>query len=353
MRLLGLVLALAIVVAVIEVAHPKGVVGLLHALLDFKPVAAPSTPIGTAAAPAAKPAEPAKVEAAYGPGASQELSWADRDYDRGDFDGAVANYGSSRVLSANADERYRANKGLEKSLLAWAIARGAPKVNGTAAELEGTYRKQLAAAEASSDEKLWIDLVRWTAGAGLRDRLPYVVGQALDRARPGGHVQAVLDDSILAAGSKRELLAGAMAARGLGKGVSLVDLPVSGGGAHAAAGGSSGIGGTTKTAGEESGIGGVNTRGVPFGHFTAEMRTKLRAAVEAERKGTIAYRAAGPDSPNRADNRHTAVACLKEARDIYQAALEQDSDSRDLDDRLKEVMQMLAQLRKDEGIDGR
>lgn len=356
MRLLGLALALAIVVALLEVVHPKGVVGLLHELLDFKPAAAPADRQGSAATDAPRAPEPEKIDAAWGPGATQELSWADRDYDRGDFDGAVSNYGSARVLAANADERYRAAKGLEKSLLAWAVIRGAPKVGGTPAELDAAYQKQLATAEASQDEKTWIDLVRWTSGAGLRDRLVYVVGQALDRARPGGHVQAVLEDSLLAAGTKRDLLAAAMASRGLGKGAPLAALPVataSRPAPSAATPPASGIGGTAKPPAEESGIGGVGQRGVPFGHFTADMRTKLRTAIELERKGTVAYGQAGPDSPNRADNRHTALTCLKEARDIYQAALEQDNDSRDLDERLKDVMRMLAQLKKDEGVGGR
>ena len=79
----------------------------------------------------------------------------------------------------------------------------------------------------------------------------------------------------------------------------------------------------------------------------------LKEAVKLERRGATAYAAAGPDSPNRVENRRTAMECLKSARDIYVAAQAEDPNSKDLDDRLKHVMQMLAQLKKDSGIGGK
>lgn len=345
-KLLTGLLVLSAVLAGIEMSHPRGVAGLFGDLTGKKKrtSTSPDVRLGTAApAPAAQPA--AQPAQRWGPGAAKQLSWGDRDYDRGDFDGAVANYGASRVLAGDDDERRRATTGLERALLAAALVRGAAAVKGSPSELSAEAAKRISAAEAAPSEKLWLETARWLAGAGEKDRLSYAVGQALDLARPGGFVQAALEDALPTAEHRRDDLAGAMASRGLREGTPLASMPVPG--PHVMA--------TKRTPaasppGESSGIGGVNERGIPFGKFSTATREKLRKAIQLEKQGTIAYRAATPDSPNRLENRRTALDCLKQARDAYQAALEEDSDCPDLDERLKDVMLMIAQLKKDEGI---
>lgn len=332
-------LVLAAVLAGVEITHPKGVRGLFAELTGSRngSASAPRQGTGPAEKTATKAAGPTEY---WGPGAEKPLAWGDRDYDRGDFDGAISNYGSARALAANPDERRRANQGLERSLLAGALVRGAAKTAGTPAELTAEAMKRVSAAESNPSEKTWLETVRWLAGAGQRERLPYAVGQALDLARPGGFVQGALEDALRTAEHRRDDLIVAMAGRGL------ATLPPP----SSAGQGTASTKPRNQGAEETSGIGGVRDRGIPFGAFSAETREKLKKAARLEREGTIAYRAAGPDSPNRTENRHTAVACLKQVREIYQAALEEDSGSRDLDERLKDVMLMLAQLKKDEGI---
>lgn len=350
-RLLGFVLVAAAAGAVVEVVHPKGLRGALLSLLGGVPKDSVTVPPPAPAAdPGAAPPLPAPVEfTTFGPGAARELTSADRDFDRGEFDGAFATYYACRILAANAGERERADRGVEKAALAWALVRGAPRVEGRAADLESQWQQKLAAVEASPGEKAWLDLARWAAGAGLRDHLPYVVGQTLDSAHPGGHVQATLEEVAKGAGSKAAWIAGGMSARGLGTG------GVTPAGARTPAVPPTGVPpyGTKPGTDEPSGIGGVNSRGIPFGQFTSATREKLRRAIDLQAKGTTAYRQATPDSPNRATNRETAMKCLKEARDIYLAAQTEDSESQGLDERLQETMLMIAQLRKDEGIGGR
>jgi hypothetical protein len=338
-RVLGIVLVLALAVAVVEVVHPKGVLGLWRDLTSRAPAPAPAARQGTAPAPTPVPETPKAPSEFWGPGAEKQIGWGERDFDRGDFDGAVSNLTAARVLAANPTERANASKALEKALLGWALVKGAPKVPGKAADLEKEYLRRLAPTEQLRDEKAWTDLVRWTAGAGLRERLPYVVQQTLDCAKPGGFAQGQIEAVAQDSGSRRELIRAALASRGLVKGTPLAALPAS-------PMSDSGV----RTAPESSGIGGINEKGIPFGRFSAATREKLREGIRLERQGTTAYEAAGPDSPNRAENRHSALRLLQQARDIYVAAQSEDSESRDLDERMKHVMQMIAQLRKDEGI---
>ncbi|MCE9637869.1 MAG: hypothetical protein K8T90_19385 [Planctomycetes bacterium] len=346
-RFLVALLVLAAVFVGIEISHPKGFMGMVA---EFTGPRTPDPTRADADAASAPPkAAPEPMKTFWGPGATKELSWADRDYDRGDFDGAVANYSSSRLLAANQDERYRALKGMERSLLAWALVHGAPKVSGSSEALAAELTARITRSESELSERTWMETTRWAAGAGFRDRLHYLAEQTLDCARPGGFVQGALDAAVVTATGRREEIAAAMASRGLRPGAKLDALPLPG------AGEASGIGSAAAKPADsdESGIGGVNDRGVPFGAFSADTRTKLKQAVKLERQGASAYAAAGPDSPNRVENRHTAMDCLKKARDIYVEAQGEDSTSRDLDERLKHVMQMLAQLKKDEGISGK
>jgi hypothetical protein len=350
-RVLGVGLILVAAGAAVEVVHPKGLAGLWGDLAGGS--AAPradvaATPVqGTPSAPV-EPTEPAPVEF-WGPGATKELASADRDYDRGDFESAFFTYHASRVLASNQDERYRADRGIEKSVLAWAVVRGAASVAGKPADLAEQWKARVAAVEAAPSETAWLEAARWAAGAGLRDRLPYAVGQTLDAARTGGFVQAHLEDVAKSAGAKSEFLAAAMAARGIGK-------------PAVVAKGSSGSRASPRTPAPPmdldpapaddgpSGIGGVNRRGIPFGRFSAATREKLRRAVGLQEKGALAYRGASPDSPNRVANRETALRLLKEARGVYLEAQAEDSTSDDLDERLRETMQMIAQLNKDTGV---
>lgn len=356
-RVLGVGLVLAAAGAAVEVGHPKGIAGAWRDLTAPKeepsPAAVPAQGTAAPAAPVAS-VEPAPIEF-WGPGATKELASGDRDYDRGDFETAFFTYHAARVLASNADERYRADRGVEKAVLAWALVRGAPSVSGKPEALVAEWKTRAAAAEAAPSEKAWLEAARWAAGAGLRDHLPYAVGQALDAARPGGFVQAHLEDAQKSAGAKAEFLAAAMASRGLGKGAPLVASVPRPGGPR----GTSQLPrdpdvddphGPGSRDDEPSGIGGVNSRGIPFGAFSAATREKLRRAVSLQNKGTVAYKQAGPDSPNRATHRETALRLLKEARDVYLEAQREDDDSQDLDERLRETLQMIAQLNKDSGF---
>lgn len=344
-HVLSTLLAVAVAVALIEIAYPRGVVGLLGGWIST-PAVAPGTTEDPAAPEPETPPAPPPPPVAYGPGAATELGYADRDFDRGDFDGAVANYTTSKALAGSADERSRAIRGLERSLLAWALVRGSPRVNGKPADLDAEYQRRLAAAESAPSEQAWVDLARWASGAGLRERLPHVVGQALELAQPGGALAAAALKTLPDAGSRRDALAGALASLGV------ASAPVAGG--PVASGPSvpdptSGIGGATSRT-EKSGIGGAAERGIPFGAFTSATREKLREAVRLHREGKQSYEGAAPDNPHRVQNRDEAIAKLKAARDIYQAAQLEDENCKDLEERLKETMQMLAQLRKDAGF---
>lgn len=350
-HVLATLLAVAVVVALIEIAYPKGLVGLLGGWIST-PAPVAQTSAGDDVVPPETPAAPPKPAApvVYGPGASKELGWADRDFDRGDFDGAFANYVTAKSLAANADERGRAVQGLERSVLSWALVRGAPRVNGKPADLESEYQRRLAAAESAQSEQGWIDLARWAAGAGLRERLPYVAGQALDASRPGGAVDTTVRGLLGDSGSRRDALAAALASRGLGGAASAPAVAV-----HTPPQSrpeATGIGGTASRTepSAPSGIGGVNERGIPFGAFTPATREKLREAVRLQKEGAKAYQGAAPDDPHRVENRNLALEKLKAARDIYQAAQVEDGNCKDLDDRLKETMLMISQLRKDSGI---
>ena len=69
-----------------------------------------------------------------------------------------------------------------------------------------------------------------------------------------------------------------------------------------------------------------------------------------QKQGTEEYALAGPDGTDRADHRRRALEALRKARDVYLLAQDEDARSMDLQDRLKEVTLMIAQLRKDAGL---
>ena len=76
---------------------------------------------------------------------------------------------------------------------------------------------------------------------------------------------------------------------------------------------------------------------VPGGRFKPATKLELAKAVDLEIKGTAEYELTGPDNADRRTHRKKAVDLLKQAREIYDAALEEDSASSDLERRLKEL----------------
>jgi hypothetical protein len=85
----------------------------------------------------------------------------------------------------------------------------------------------------------------------------------------------------------------------------------------------------------------------PAGNFKPETKAKLSQAVELEKKGTLEYDQSGPDNVNRKEHRKAALDYLKQARDIYEAAQEEDSDNSSLDRRMHDVLEMISHLRKE------
>ena len=80
-RFLVALLVLVAVVVGIEISHPRGFTGMVEEFTGRK--ASTETPAD--AVPVQRRAEPEPPKTFWGPGATQELAWADRDYDRGDF----------------------------------------------------------------------------------------------------------------------------------------------------------------------------------------------------------------------------------------------------------------------------
>src|SRR5206468_1218645 len=89
---------------------------------------------------------------------------------------------------------------------------------------------------------------------------------------------------------------------------------------------------------------------VPVGRFKPETKSKLDQAVDLEKKGALEYDLSGPDNPQRKQHRKSALDYLKQARDIYQAAEEEDETSPSLGRRLQQVMEMISHLNKESSL---
>lgn len=348
LRLLVVVLVVGAAATTVELFHAKGVEGAIDDLFgngEGRPDPAEPPADGRDPAPAAPDGPPSPRQ--RGPGAASVLTMADADYDRGDFDGASSNYLAAKALAADDAEEDRAVRGLHKSLLAWGLTQGAPRVAATGAEAEAWYARRLAQVEAAPTEEAWLELLRYAAGARLRDRLPFLAAKALDAAQPKGAVWAVLDEASRRTGPRADDFAVAVESRGLARPrpAAVPAIPGTDLDAPSDTGRPSDDG--------VSGIGGVGRRGVPLGSFSSAMRTRLAEAARLHETGKFEYEQAGPGSSQRVEHRRRALESLRKARDIYVDAQGEDANSTDLDSRLREVTLMLAQLKKDAGIDGR
>ncbi|MCG3135565.1 MAG: hypothetical protein HMLKMBBP_03283 [Planctomycetes bacterium] len=264
----------------------------------------------------------------------EQIEQAQRNWDRGDFDGAVSAYMAARALAGDDTERAKAVDGLHRSLMAWALCVKPPR-DVAAASLP----KLVSTAESAGTEKAWFDALRAAAALRAADRLPYLAAQAIDAARPGGPVEGLLVDSIRDAGNRGEDLAVALTRRGLGAGARA---------GSASSGGTSPSGGTGNDPPQStrSGISGTTGGGIPYGSFSSAMREKLRDAVEWERQGRNEADLAAPDGTERVAHARKAVALLKQAREVYMAARDEDPESRGLDDRISRVTRLLSDLKK-------
>lgn len=326
--------------------HPQGLAGLRRDFLGEQPADAP-----TRREPEPEPAAPAGGRAA---GARAELDYGDEEYDRGSFAAAVTFYGTARVVAADASERDRAEKGLEKALLAEALVSGASLPTGTAGREAAEYDRRLAAAEGHPTEDAWLELAHLAAAAGMRERLPYLVQRALDAAVSGGPVESQILRSAASGRRSAKVIHAALQARGLAATLP----PVARGGHDPLPEPWDPVADQGGREDGPSGIGGTGTRGGPgpkgralYGRFTDETKRELARARELEAEGMKEYELAAPDQADRNEHRKRALEHLKEAREIYSAALDEDPKAEAVEYRLREVLHVLAMLKKDTVID--
>lgn len=327
--LLLVVVTIALAVGVSVYVHPDGVQGVLgmlglDGLVEERPAAPPATErvVDRTAA------------------AEKQLVNGDASYDAGEFDQAWTAYGIAFGAAQTDAQTRRAATGMERAVLGWALTHDPPPADYAGRTARDRFIELSSRARTERTEDAWLAVAQFAAAADLRTELRGTVSSALDLAVGGGPVEAVLRRSLRDAGPKERSLLTAMKARGLGAG-----LTVSGGASmdvadlhHPA------------SDDEPSGIGGVGTAPrvrVPFGAFDAEMRERLREAAEAEAEGLEHFRLSGPDGTDRPAHRREALRLLKQARDVYNDALEMDPDSRDVERRMQTIMRALGQLNKE------
>jgi hypothetical protein len=306
------VASFAVAAGVVHLFWPGGLPALYERATRSAPApAVPRTPAAPAAQTAA--ATPQTPEG--------HLRAGDRAYDRGEFMEAAEQYVHARIDADDAG-RGRATRGINKALLAWALTANAPSPDPAPRDPAAELASRQAAAELHPDEQTWYDLALFASGCGLAAKSVYPAQQAITLARAGGPVERRLLQVLPLAGPREPLLRTAM----ISQGFSVPGLPAAPAPETSAA----------KAAPR-----------APRGHFSSAMVTRLGDAMTLQWKGTEEYNLAGPDSADRASHRKRALDHLRKARDIYQAAQEEDPESPDLSRRLAEVMEMLAQLRKD------
>lgn len=279
---------------------------------------------------AAKPAPPPAPAAPPAEGQAlgeTELRDAERAYDAGDFARSVELFVAARADSGPA-LRDRITRGLQKAILAWALTSNVEPPSPLPDDPDGEVARRQAAADAAPGEQAWFDVTMYAAGCGSSRKLPYLAQQALACAVGGGPVEQRLKLVLARGGPRANILRDAMSEMGL---LEPVD-PVAAAERPKTAG--------TKPAAKTS----IAT---PGGAFKPATKTKLAKAVELERKGTAEYELSGPDNAQRKQHRKAAVELLKQARDIYQEAQEEDPDSPDLGSRLRTVMEMISHLHKE------
>ncbi len=281
-------------------------------------------------APAPAPRTPAAKAPAEGTSLGEtELRDAERAYDAGDFARSVDFFLAARA-DAGPAFRERTARGLQKAVLAWALTSNVEPPSPLPDDPDGEVARRQAAADASPSEQAWYDVTIYAAGCGSSRKLPFVAQQALTSAVAGGPVERRLTSVLDRGGPRARLLREAMTGIGL---LDPVD-PV----AAASKPNAAPVRPPAKVL------------RAPGGSFKPATKAKLVQAVELERKGTEEYDKSGPDNAQRKEHRKAAVALLKQARDIYQEAQEEDPDSSDLGGRLRAVMEMISHLHKETSL---
>ncbi len=322
--------------AVLLVVATLGVAGA--AVHMFLPGGLPAAIEKAFASGAAKPrpasAPRADERPAAQPSGASELQQAERDYDAGDFAAAIDGFLAARA-DADPDWRERAERGLRKAVLAWALTAGAAPPASMPADVDAEIARRQKDVEAAPSEHAWYDLTMFAAGCGAARKLPFLAQQAVSSALRDGPVETRLRKILERAGSRTNVLKEAMTTEGF-----LDREPVD---PVAAASAPRPDSATGKPAAAASRI----PISVPIGAFSPATKAKLEQAVDLEKKGAIEFDLCGPDEPKRKEHRKAAVELLKQARDIYQAAQEEDPDCSPLGRRLQVVMEMISHLHKE------
>jgi hypothetical protein len=305
----------AVAAGMVHLTFPGGLPALYEQYAARAPVTKPAPAPSTATAPAEGPSL-----------GETELRDAERAYDAGDFARAVDFFLAARADTGPAF-RERPARGLQKAVLAAALTSNVEPPSPLPDDPDGEVARRQAAADASPSEQAWYDVTIYAAGCGSSRKLPFLAQQALAAAVAGGPVERRLKAVLDRGGPRARLLRDAMTGIGL---LEPVD-PV------AAAS-------KPNTAPVKPAAKAIRT---PGGSFKPATKAKLAQAVELENKGTAEYDLSGPDNAQRKQHRKAAVEYLKQARDIYQEAQEEDPDSSDLGGRLRTVMEMISHLHKE------
>lgn len=254
-------------------------------------------------------------------------------YDKARFASASTNYLLATAAAPTPNDEEVAQRSLHRALLArFLVEDSQTTVDG---DPRAEYDRLAREAQSSPTEARWMAAAQVAATYGFRSETVHATEQALSGARRGGDVGRRLMAALSTAGSMQKHLEAAI--RGAGLFGSSESSPTA-----------SGIGGaeTVDPDDEASGIGSVGNRGIPFGSFDEDMRRQLARAVELQKVGEYEYDLAGPEQEHRGRHRRIALGNLQEARDIYSNALDMDPDSKDVQRRMRKVMQMIAGLRK-------
>jgi hypothetical protein len=271
---------------------------------------------------------PAATRPAEEPRRADWLKDAEKSYDEGDFLHAIDCYLAARA-DADPDYRDRGARGLQKAVFAWALTVDVAPPEPMPRDVDAEVARRQKATEDAPSESAWYDLLTYAAGCGARTKLWYLSERAIGAARRQGPVETRLRAVLAIAGPRAVFLRDAMRANGL-LDTEPVDPYTEAAKPKKAA-----------TAPAKARI------SVPSGRFSEATKKKLAEAVELETKGTAEYEMTGPDNPARKQHRRPALDLLKKAREIYDAASEEDPNSLMLRDRLTEVRKMILDLQKE------
>jgi hypothetical protein len=271
------------------------------------------------------------------PSGDSELKTAERAFDAGDFSKAVDGFLAARA-DADPDYRERAERGLRKAILAWALTVNAAPPEEKAQDVDAEIARRQKQAETTPSEQAWYDVTMYAAGCGASKKLPFLAQQAISSALRDGPVEIRLKKVLERAGSRTTLLKDVMTTEGF------LDKEVVDPVAVAAAPRPDGAKAPALNTPRKAPV------SMPVGKFTKPTLTKLEQAIDLEKKGAIEYDLCGPDNAQRKEHRKAALDYLKQARDIYQAAQDEDPDSPSLGRRLQQVMEMISHLHKESNL---